>query len=456
MYVTAKNIRPNGIDLRDITYVTEEVHREIFARCPAEYGDVLYIKDGATTGLAALNTIREPISLLSSVALLKPNPTLLEGSYLKHWLNSAEMFRELTDSMTGTAIKRLVLRQIRAARIRVTPLAEQRRIVAKVEALLARVNAARERLEKVPLLLKRFRQAVLAKAFRGELVPTAAELAAREGRSFQSAAELLGQPADAVSGELPEGWALAKLGDIAEIRGGIQKQPKRVPKSNAFPYLRVANVLRGRLDLGEIHRMELFGGELEQYRLVGGDLLVVEGNGSLSEIGRSALWGGEIVNCVHQNHIIRVRSRTVLPKFLDYFWNSPSGQEQVSALAVTTAGLYSLSTKKVANVIVPIAPLAEQRRIVSKIEALLAVAGKVEADAERLARQLERAPQAILQKAFSGELVPTDAELARAAGRNFESAQELLERCRPREDLRPVAGPGRPRRQRTGGMARRA
>lgn len=103
--------------------------------------------------------------------------------------------------------------------IRVPPLAEQRRIVAKVDALLARVNAARDRLEKVLLLLKRFRQSVLAKAFRGELGPTEADLASREGRTYQSAAQLLGKPEEEAGDELPEGWAQSTLGRLLE--GGL-------------------------------------------------------------------------------------------------------------------------------------------------------------------------------------------------------------------------------------------
>ena len=71
-YVTAKNIKLNGIVLDDIAYVTAEVHREIFARCNPEIGDILYIKDGATSGIATVNTLHEEFSLLSSVALLKP------------------------------------------------------------------------------------------------------------------------------------------------------------------------------------------------------------------------------------------------------------------------------------------------------------------------------------------------------------------------------------------------
>ena len=96
--------------------------------------------------------------------------------------------------------------------------------------------------------------------------------------------------------EISELWRWATMDQLADVQGGIQKQPKRVPKHNSYPYLRVANVLRGRLDLAEIHRMELFAGELKTYHLEPNDLLSVEGNGSLSEIGRSALWTGAIEN----------------------------------------------------------------------------------------------------------------------------------------------------------------
>ena len=72
-YVTAKNIRPWGLDLGNISYVDAATHQEIYARCPVEKGDVLYIKDGATTGLAVVNPLDEPFSMLSSVALIKPN-----------------------------------------------------------------------------------------------------------------------------------------------------------------------------------------------------------------------------------------------------------------------------------------------------------------------------------------------------------------------------------------------
>jgi len=72
------------------------------------------------------------------------------------------------------------------------------------------------------------------------------------------------------------------MGEVAQVQGGIQKQPKRTPKENAYPFLRVANVLRNRLDLAEIHMVELFGDELEKLRLQSGDLLIIEGNGSNS------------------------------------------------------------------------------------------------------------------------------------------------------------------------------
>ena len=197
-YVTAKNIRPWGLDLDDITWVTPEVHREIYARCPVEYEDVLYIKDGVTTGLAVLNHLREPFSMLSSVALLKPRREVVRPSYLKHWLNSPTTFARMTADMTGSAIRRLVLRQIRGATISVPPLPEQKRIADKLDTLLARVDACRERLDRIPAILKRFRQSVLAAATSGKLTEEW-----RESRDAQSDTKQL----DVVNeGDLPKRW----------------------------------------------------------------------------------------------------------------------------------------------------------------------------------------------------------------------------------------------------------
>ena len=134
---------------------------------------------------------------------------------------------------------------------------------------------------------------------------------------------------------LPSGWRWTTLGQIASIQGGIQKQPKRAPKDNAFPFLRVANVMRGKLDLAEVHRVELFGDELSRLRLESGDLLIVEGNGSPSEIGRLAIWDGSIKDCVHQNHIIRCRpfNHAITPYTLRYL-NSPYDIQVMKDLAV--------------------------------------------------------------------------------------------------------------------------
>ena len=129
-------------------------------------------------------------------------------------------------------------------------------------------------------------------------------------------------------------WKRVPLADLADIQGGIQKQPKRAPRNNSFPFLRVANVTAKGLDLSDVHAIELFGDELPRLRLRRGDLLVVEGNGSASQIGRAAVWDGSIADCVHQNHLIRVRAREgLLPRYLGLLWNSPAVREELTSVS---------------------------------------------------------------------------------------------------------------------------
>lgn len=106
-YVTAKNIKASGFDFTNITYVPEEVHRAIYERCNPELGDVLYIKDGATTGIAMVNTLEEEFTLLSSVALLKQNRAIMNGHFLTTLLNNENMYMDIRNNMGGAAITRL-------------------------------------------------------------------------------------------------------------------------------------------------------------------------------------------------------------------------------------------------------------------------------------------------------------------------------------------------------------
>ena len=161
------------------------------------------------------------------------------------------------------------------------------------------------------------------------------------------------------------------MGAIFDVTGGLQKTPKRTPVRSHFPYLRVANVQRGRLDLAEISRFELSSDELEKYRLSPRDLLIVEGNGSEKEIGRCAIWNGEIQDCIHQNHIIRCRPK--LPEVEKYallFLNSPSGTRLMKSLAVTTSGLFTLSVGKIRAIEFQIPPVSEILKIVRKVDEL--------------------------------------------------------------------------------------
>lgn len=134
MYVTAKNIKKDGIIVDDITYVSAEVHMVIYARCNPQYGDVLYIKDGVTTGIATINTIKEEFSLLSSVALLKPGNNIT-NYYLKAVLNIPSMYVSIRKNMGGAAITRLTIAKINSIEIPLPPLALQQQFAEKIKAI---------------------------------------------------------------------------------------------------------------------------------------------------------------------------------------------------------------------------------------------------------------------------------------------------------------------------------
>jgi type I restriction enzyme S subunit len=135
-YVTAKHLKKTGLDFyRDETYVSLKSHQEIYARCNPEKGDVLYIKDGATTGLAAINNYDFEFSMLSSLALLKPNPKKILNTYILYWLNNPTIKKIMIGNMSGAAISRLTLKKIKSARLILPNIKEQIQFHEKIKVI---------------------------------------------------------------------------------------------------------------------------------------------------------------------------------------------------------------------------------------------------------------------------------------------------------------------------------
>ena len=149
LYLTSKNVRENYLDLSNVSYISEEDHQAIYSRCPIRKGDVLYVKDGANTGLAAINTLDEEFSLLSSVAVLRGKSGHLDNRFLCFYLNTPDGQSRLLSMMSGVAIRRLTLTKLNQAQIPLPPIQDQKRIVEEIEAEQSLVAANRELIERM-------------------------------------------------------------------------------------------------------------------------------------------------------------------------------------------------------------------------------------------------------------------------------------------------------------------
>ena len=157
-YVTAKNIKINGFDFSNISYVPEETHRPIYERCNPEKGDVLYIKDGATTGIAMVNTLEEEFTLLSSVALLKQDRSVINGYFLAATLNDKNMYSNIRSNMGGAAITRLTIAKLNSVKVIVPPLELQQQFATFVAEVDKSKLAVQQSLQELELLKKSLMQ----------------------------------------------------------------------------------------------------------------------------------------------------------------------------------------------------------------------------------------------------------------------------------------------------------
>ena len=362
---------------------------------------------------------------------------------------------EFYNKTHGSGMVHITKKKFEATRFLLPPLPEQRAVVYKIEQLFSDLDNGIENFKKAQEQLKIYRQVVLKNACEGKLVPTEAELARAEGRDYEPADVLLARilkerrekwngkgkykepaaPDTTELPELPEGWRWTNMESTGVVSGGLTKNSKRNKLFQQMPYIRVANVYADKLKLEDISNIGIKESEIERVLLEKGDLLVVEGNGSLDQIGRAALWDGSISPCVHQNHIIKVRfNPTKIGKYILLWLLSKKGRKEITNVASSTSGLYTLSISKVASLFVPFPPLAEQHRIITEVERRLSICDKMEATIAESLKKTESLRQSILKKAFEGKLLnEKELEEARNAP-DWEPTEKLLERIKAQKN----------------------
>ena len=379
----------------------------------------------------------------------------LANALLLHLLSSSDTVGYANANSAGVNLPRVSAQQLGRHRICLPPLPEQHRIVAKIEDLFAKMDEGVTALKRAQANLERYRTSVLKAAIKGRLTEQwreqnppeetgekllerilierrkrweedqLAKFAAngrKPPRNWEKKYKEPVEPDNANLPDLPEGWCWATVDQVAEVTGGLTKNPKRNGLPAKYPYLRVANVYADEIRLDDMKMIGVSESELHRVLLRPGDLLVVEGNGSAEQIGRVAEWNGDLEPCCHQNHLIKVRCAPgIRSRWMLTWLLSPSGRQVILATASSTSGLYTLSLSKVRALPLPLAPTREQVCVVRLADSLRDTRKLVRDHVDTaLAVRATSLRRSILQCAFQGRLVsqdPTD-----------EAASVLLDR----------------------------
>ncbi len=299
--------------------------------------------------------------------------------------------------MFGTAIPYIRLGNLQEFPIPVPPLAQQQRIVDRIESLFAKLDEAKQKAQDALDSFETRKAAILHKAFTGELTA--------QWRKKHS----IGM----------ESWETKKLSEVSTLQTGLMKGKNYSGKTVMLPYLRVANVQDGFLNLSEIKEIEVSEELIDRYSLKNGDVLFTEG-GDYDKLGRGTVWQGQIKNCLHQNHVFVVRPQAdvLSPYFLSYQAGSRYGKQYFLKCSKQTTNLASINSTQLKGFPVLMPTIEEQAQIVLLIDDLLAKEQQAKEAAEGVLEQIDLMKKAILARAFRGELGTNDPR--------EESAVELL------------------------------
>ena len=394
-FLSVKDISSGKISFDNVKYISQEEHNDLFQRCDPQKGDILLTKVG-TTGIPVLIETDREFSLFVSVALLKYSKIYLYGYFLVYLLQSPLVQNQCAENTKGVGNKNWVMKDISQTLLAIPPLAEQKRIVAKIEELLPHIEEYGKAESKVSKLnvefLEQLKKSILQWAIQGKLVPQnpddepasvlleciRAEKAklVKEGKIKKDKNEsvifrrdnshyekLNGVERcidDEIPFEIPDSWEWVRLGEVFQHNTG-----KALNSSNRdgkrLKYITTSNLYWDRFEISTMKEMLFTDAELDKCTVRQGDLLVCEGG----DIGRAAIWSYDTPICI-QNHIHRLRSYSVVcTRFFYYLFFLYKSSGLIGGKGI---GIQGLSSNAIHSILFPVPPLAEQQRIVDAIE----------------------------------------------------------------------------------------
>ena len=378
----------------------------------------------------------------------------IDPSYLMRALNSPTVRAQVTTLQSGTTRKRISRRNLATVIVPVAPLNEQKRLVAEIEALFDEIDRGVESLRAAKRAIGPYRQSLLNAAFEGRLTAdwrarnpdklesheklvaraehdrrtwrrVAVEEWTQEVQAWQSA-DAKGpkprkpeksSPAVALTPEeldllpqIPEEWIFLRLSDMAAVGSGMSvSKARKLDAPVDVPYLRVANVQRGFLDLGDIKTMKIEASQVGSLRLHQWDVLFNEG-GDRDKLGRGWVWECQVPHCITQNHVFRAspfRRDLDWSKYISH-WGNSFGRDYFEKGGKQTTNLASINKTVLKALPVPYCSPAEQAEIVRILDERLEATEVLNHEIDANLARADALRQSILKQAFSGRLVPQE------------------------------------------------
>lgn len=355
-----------------------------------DVGDLVINKMKAWQGSMAVSDYRGIVSPAYHVCSITSNK--VNKRYLHHLLRNPAYLPEYARLSTGMRIGQwdLGFDDFKNIPFLIPPLDEQAKIADYLDNGCASLDATLSKTRSSIEEYKKLKQAVITQAVtkgvRGE----------REMKD--SGVEWIG--------EIPKEWRKTQLRHCATIKSGITLG-KSYSKDTVLierPYLRVANVQGGYVDLNDLATIEVTPDEDLKYRLHSGDVLMTEG-GDRDKLGRGCVWHGEIEPCLHQNHVFAVQTNEtiLLSEFLEYLTASDVGRSYFDVTAIKTTNLACTSSSKVLAFTIPLPPIEEQIEIVSFIKKHSLELNKLIMKKELLVQELESYKKSLIYEVVTGK-----------------------------------------------------